>query len=191
MWFLIHVTQPLPKPPEAHVDAVLPPDGGGRAPTGQGAHDHAEASRIVARWMDDLLRIPGTNVRIGLDPLIGLIPVAGGLISSCVSLIIILEAARLRMPITALLRMSGNVFVNALLDSIPVAGDFASIFFRSNSRNLALIQSWQSGEHRKVKRTSGIFVVGFFIVFVLLMVGWAAMWIAIAVWLWHRITGQP
>ncbi len=140
--------------------------------------------------MDDLLRIPGTNVRIGLDPLIGLIPVAGGLISSCISLIIVMEAVRLRMPLTALLRMGGNVFINELLDSIPVAGDFASIFFRSNSRNLALIQRWQLGGQRGIKRSSRFLVFGFLFVFLLLLAGWFVLWIAVAMWVWHRLTGQ-
>src|SRR6478752_1303880 len=105
------MTEPPPKVREARVDAVLPPDGRGPAPTGQDAHDAAEASRIVAHWMDEFFRIPGTNIRLGFDPLLGLIPVAGGLLSTCISLIVVAEAVRLRLPASVLGRMGVNILL--------------------------------------------------------------------------------
>ncbi|MCE9518826.1 MAG: DUF4112 domain-containing protein [Verrucomicrobia bacterium] len=189
MWFLGLVTQPLPKTPPAHVDAVLPPDGKGRAPAGQDAHDASEVSRIIAYWMDEFLRIPGTNIRLGLDPILGLFPVAGGLLSSSVSLVTMIEGVRLRLPISVLARMGANIFFNEVLDAIPVAGDFASIFFRSNTRNLALINRWKSGEQAGIKRSSRLLLAGFLILFFLLLGGWFFLWFTVLRWIWHRITG--
>lgn len=175
--------------PAPRVDAVLPPDGKGRAPTGQDAHDASEVSRIIAHWMDEFLRIPGTNIRLGLDPILGLFPVAGGLLSSCVSLVVLIEALRLRMPLAVLGRMGGNILLNGMLDAIPLAGDVASIFFRSNTRNLALINRWKAGGQASIRRSSRILMWGFAAFFFLLLAGWFLLWFTAVRWVWHRISG--
>jgi hypothetical protein len=175
--------------PEAKVDAVFPPDGKGRAPTGQDAHDASEVSRIIAHWMDEFLRIPGTDIRLGLDPILGLFPVAGGLLSSGVSLVVLIEGVRLRLPVSVLGRMGANILLNEVLDAIPVAGDVASVFFRSNTRNLALINRWKAGEHAGIKRSSRILIGGFVALFVLVLGAWFVLWITVLRWVWHRISG--
>jgi len=175
--------------PAARADAVLPPDGKGPAPTGQDAHDASEVSRIIAHWMDEWLRIPGTRIRFGLDPILGLFPVAGGLLASCVSLVVVIEAIRLRMPVSVLARMGANILINEMLDAIPVAGDFASIFFRSNTRNLALINRWKSGGQAGIKRSSRVFVWGFAALFLILLAGWFLAWFTVLCWIWRRIGG--
>ncbi len=178
-----------PPVPEAKIDAVLPPDGQGPAPTGQEARDAAEASRIVAFWMDEFLRIPGTNIRLGFDPLLGLVPVAGGLLSACISLVVVAEGVRLQLPATVLGRMGWNILINEILDSVPVVGDFLSVFFRSNSRNLALINRWKSGERKKVHRGSRIMLTGLMVLLVALLGAWFFFWISVFVWAWRRIVG--
>jgi hypothetical protein len=183
------MTDGPPKAPEARIDAILPPDGTGPAPSGQDGHDAAEASRIVAHWMDEFIRLPGTNIRLGFDPLLGLIPVAGGLLSTCISLIVVAEGARLRLPAAVLGRMGLNILINEILDSIPVAGDFLSVFFRSNSRNLALIHRWKSGEHKKVRRGSRFMLIGLMVLLVALIGAWFFLWISVFAWIWQRITG--
>ncbi len=175
--------------PEAKVDAVLPPDAQGSAPTGQEAHDSSEVSRIIAHWMDEFIRIPGTNIRLGLDPIIGLFPVAGGLLSSSVSLVVLLEGVRLHLPVAVLGRMGANILFNEMLDAIPFAGDLASVFFRSNTRNLALINRWKAGDQSGVRRSSRILVGGFLALFILLLAGWFFLWITVLRWVWHRIAG--
>jgi hypothetical protein len=175
--------------PAVRIDDILPPDGRGRAPAGQDARDASEVSRIIAHWMDELLRIPGTRIRVGLDPILGLCPVAGGLLSSCVSLVVLIEAMRLRMPLPVLGRMGANILVNELLDAIPFAGDVASIFFRSNTRNLALINRWKAGGQTGIKRSSRILVWGFAALFLLLLAGWFFIWFTVLWWVWHQIRG--
>lgn len=168
---------------------MLPPDGRGRAATGQDAHDRSEVSRIIAHWMDEFIRIPGTNIRLGLDPLIGLFPVLGGFLSSSVSIVVLLEGARLRLPVTVLGRMGINILANVMLDAIPFAGDVASVFFRSNTRNLALINRWKSGEQAGIRRSSRLLVIAFFGSFFLLLGGWFFVWFTVVRWIWHQIFG--
>lgn len=126
---------------EIHVDEVLP-KGTGPTPrpggaTGRPGEDVMAA--LVAKIMDSLFKIPGTNIRVGLDPLIGLIPGAGSPISAFVSLLMIARSAQKGVPNMVLARMAGNVAINAMLDAVPVVGDAASIFYRSNARNYELM----------------------------------------------------
>jgi hypothetical protein len=94
---------------------------------------------LIARLMDDAFVIPGTKVRFGLDPLIGLIPALGATASSFVSLVLIFLSARRGVPKIILARMAVNVLANAAIDSVPIVGDILSIFFRSNARNYELL----------------------------------------------------
>jgi len=96
--------------------------------------------RRVVRWLDSSLRIPGTSRRIGVDPLIGLLPVVGDVASLSLSSWIVAEAHRLGAPRTTLLRMGINLGVDALIGSIPLIGDLWDFGFKANERNLALLE---------------------------------------------------
>ena len=90
--------------------------------------------------MDSAFVIPGTNIRFGLDPLIGLIPALGATATSLVSIVLIGLSARRGVPKVVLTRMAANVLINAAIDSVPVLGDILSIFYRSNARNYELLR---------------------------------------------------
>jgi hypothetical protein len=94
----------------------------------------------VSRLLDDLVPIPGTNQRVGLDPVIGLVPWVGDLVSAGIGLWLIAEAARFRIPTVVLVRMLLNTLVDLVAGAIPVLGDLFDVVSRSNSRNLALFQ---------------------------------------------------
>jgi hypothetical protein len=94
----------------------------------------------VARLMDDIFVIPGTNIRFGLDPIFALLPALGATASSAVSLVLIALSARRGVPKIVLARMAGNVLINAAFDAVPVLGDALSIFYRSNTKNYALLR---------------------------------------------------
>jgi hypothetical protein len=104
-----------------------------------------ESSRRTAHLLDTAIRIPGTRIRIGLDPLIGLIPGIGDAIASAMGTVILLEAARQRLPRKLLARMGGNMVLNASVGAVPVIGDIFSVWFRSNSRNYAILKAWLEG----------------------------------------------
>jgi len=94
--------------------------------------------RVVARALDDSVRIPGTEFRIGLDPVLGLLPVAGDAVSGALSLYIVAESARLGVSPKTLLGMLANVGVDVAGGSIPVVGDLFDAAWKANTRNLRL-----------------------------------------------------
>lgn len=98
--------------------------------------------RRVARLMDSSFGLPGTRWRLGLDSLFGLAPVAGDAASALVSLYIVWEARRLGAPTTLIARMLGNVAVDTLSGSVPLLGDLFDAAFKSNLRNLTLLEDW-------------------------------------------------
>jgi len=95
--------------------------------------------RLIARLMDSCIELPGTNKRIGLDPLIGLVPVAGDVISTAVSLYIVWEGHRLGASRTQVASMLGNVAIDLVGGAIPVVGDLFDFAFTANRRNLRIL----------------------------------------------------
>jgi hypothetical protein len=94
----------------------------------------------MSRLLDDLVPIPGTSHRVGLDPVIGLIPGAGDVVSAIAGGWIILEAVRFGIPGVVLLRMAWNTAVDLAVGAIPILGDVFDVAFRSNRRNLELFR---------------------------------------------------
>jgi hypothetical protein len=107
------------------------------------AEAEAAYARIEAlgRAMDSIVAIPGTNVRIGFDALLGLVPVVGDLISQAISSYIIWEARRLGVSRLTMARMIGNSLVDMTIGAVPVLGDAFDVAFRANLRNLALLKA--------------------------------------------------
>jgi len=112
---------------------------------------------LMTRLMDDVFTIPGTTIRFGLDPLIGLLPGVGGAASAFVSLALIGLSSRKALPKVVLARMALNVLLNAALEALPVIGDALSIFFRSNARNYELLRR-HAGTGRPATRGDWLFV---------------------------------
>jgi hypothetical protein len=84
--------------------------------------------------------LPGTNIRVGLDVLIGLVPVAGDIVSGLVSSYLIWEARRLKVPKWVIGRMVANTFLDTTLGAIPILGDLLDVAFRANMQNMALLR---------------------------------------------------
>jgi hypothetical protein len=145
---------PSETPDEIHIDEVLPPQKGSCSRQTNGQPVESEVAKFLAKWLDNWLRIPGTDFKVGLDPLLSFIPGFGSTIASGGGLIILIEAVRSRVSVPVLLRMAANMLLNTLLDYFPALGPVASAFFKSNSRNLKLLTEWQAGQHDKVKRST-------------------------------------
>ena len=94
----------------------------------------------LARLMDGAFVIPGTNVRMGLDALLGLVPVAGDVISGLISTYLIYEARQLGAPRLLIARMIANTLLDTSVGAIPVLGDAFDLLFRANMKNIALLQ---------------------------------------------------
>lgn len=103
----------------------------------------------LARLMDARFRIPGTNVRFGLDSLIGLIPGAGDLSTFAVSGYMLVIMAQNGASSYVLARMTLNILIDAIFGSIPILGDLFDIAFKANMRNMRLMnQYYKEGRHR-------------------------------------------
>jgi hypothetical protein len=94
----------------------------------------------LSRLLDSAFLIPGTNQRVGLDAVIGLIPGVGDLVSTALSSYIIWEARQLGLPRWKIARMVGNVAADTVLGAIPFAGDVFDVFFRANRRNMRIVR---------------------------------------------------
>ncbi|MCI0363799.1 MAG: DUF4112 domain-containing protein [Phycisphaerales bacterium] len=109
-------------------------------------HEAREAAlrrvRRLAKLLDNELRIPFTKFRIGLDPILGLVLGLGDLIGAALSSYIIIEAKRLGVPRSVLVRMMLNVAADAVGGSAPVVGDVFDAAWKCNMRNVRLLEEW-------------------------------------------------
>ena len=105
-------------------------------------------ARFLAELLDQRFTIPGTSIRFGLDPLIGLIPGIGDTLANLAGSAILFIGAKFNLPKVVLLRMALNIALNTLIGAIPFVGDLFSIWFRSNVRNVQLLERY-AGEHRQ------------------------------------------
>ncbi len=131
---------------------------------------------FITRILDDLVEVPGTGRRIGVDPVLGLLPVVGDAASAFASFWIIAEAARFRMPRIVLARMVLNAVVDLLLGAIPLVGDLFDFVAKANARNLALFRRYATDPAASTADQRS-----FFIGLVVLLVG--------LVWLMAQLVG--
>ena len=99
--------------------------------------------------------VPGTKVPVGLDAIVGLVPVAGDLIGAALGLYLVWEARNLGMSKFQLARMTANVGFDALVGVVPLAGDLLDFLFRSNSRNLRIIRKHLDKHHPHTRIIEG------------------------------------
>ena len=109
-------------------------------------HEAASVAQSVARinalamLMDAAFVIPGTTIKMGLDGLLGLVPVAGDMIASVISSYIVWEARQLGAPQWLIARMLMNVVIDTAVGSVPIFGDVFDVMFRANVKNVALLK---------------------------------------------------
>ena len=137
-----------------------------------------ELLRRVARLLDSALPVPGTSFRFGLDPILGLVPGIGDLVSPLFTLGILWQARDLGVPRVIQLRMIFNVAIDTLTGFVPLIGDLFDFAWKANNRNIALLERHAYEEH-KPSTADWAFValcVGLIAVIVavpLLFLGWA------------------
>src|SRR3954449_7773849 len=102
----------------------------------------------ISKLLDVAFIVPGTNIRYGIDGLIGLIPVIGDLITTAISLWLVREARALGAPWHLTARMLGNVALDGVVGMVPLAGDAFDVMFRANVRNVRLLRRWMARQPR-------------------------------------------
>lgn len=116
-------------------------------PTGSDAASVRRRIEAMEKLLERTLTIPGTRQTVGLDAILGLIPVGGDVVAAVMGAYMIWEARNLGMPKRAMVRMAGNVGFDWLIGLIPGIGDAADFFFRSNTRNLRIIKRHLDKHH--------------------------------------------
>lgn len=155
--------------------------------TALGKSSGVARARGLARLLDDLIRIPGTNIGIGLDPIIGLIPGVGDMVGGLMSSYILIVAAREGVPASVLTRMLGNIALDSLVGVVPVLGDLFDVGMKSNRRNVDLLERYLASPSSTKAASRGV-VALVILAAILLVVGV----IAAGVWvvrLLGRLTG--
>jgi Domain of unknown function (DUF4112) len=109
----------------------------------------------LERVLERSFTLPGLNRPVGLDAIVGLVPVAGDLVSAALGLYLVWEARNLGMSKFQLARMTANVGFDSLVGAIPVAGDLFDFVFRSNSRNLKIIRRHLDKHHPHTRVIEG------------------------------------
>ena len=124
-------------------------------PLGTDPQSVCQRIEALERLLEGLFEVPGLGRKVGLDAIVGLIPVAGDVITAGMGLYLVWEARNLGMPKWQLWRMAGNVGIDSLLGAVPLAGDLFDLVYRSNSKNLKIIRKHLDRHHPSTKVIEG------------------------------------
>jgi hypothetical protein len=144
-------------------------------------------ARALARVLDSAIGVPGTNIRIGLDPILGLVPGAGDIASAMLSAYIVLIAANKGTPRPVIWRMVGNIAVDTALGSLPILGDLFDVAYKSNIRNVELLERYASEPATVTKRSRWLAALVIAIL-ALALIGIATVGVLGARLLWRALT---
>jgi hypothetical protein len=150
-----------------------------------GADRRMQALRSLQRLLDDAFRVPGTNLRFGWDPLVGLIPWVGDALTAIFSCAIILQANHMRVPRVVQLRMLMNVAIDVVVGVVPLLGDVADLAWKSNTKNFALLER-HAAEARPPTVGDWLFVTG--VLAAVLVIAIAPL--VVLYWLVHALVGS-
>jgi hypothetical protein len=149
-----------------------------------GQMQRIQALRELARLLDSAFVIPGTSYRIGLDPIAGLFPVVGDLVSPLFTIGILWQARDFGVPRVVQLRMIFNVAIDTLLGVVPIAGDLFDAAWKANERNMALLER-HAFEEQPATRGDWAFVA----LMIAILIGIAIVPILILGWLVAAVAG--
>jgi hypothetical protein len=130
--------------------------------------------------------VPGTGRRVGVEPVLGLVPGAGDLISAAVGVWLILEATRFKLPAVVIARMALNTFVDLVVGLVPILGDLFDFAFKSNTRNVALFRRYAADPTASTREHTLVLIGA-----VVALVGIAWLFIAAVGWLFSIEIGLP
>lgn len=124
-------------------------------PTGSDARSVRQRVEALEMLLERSFRLPGVNYPVGLDAIVGLVPVLGDIVTTAMGAYLVWEARNLGMPKWKLWRMAGNVAFDTAIGAVPVVGDAADFLFRSNTRNLRIIKKHLDTHHPSTRVIEG------------------------------------
>lgn len=141
--------------------------------------------RSISRLLDNAIAIPGTKIRLGLDPILGLLPGGGDTITGGISAYIVVEAARMGVPREVLGKMVGNILIDSVAGTIPVVGDLFDVGWKSNVKNIELLEKHL--EIAETEKSNPLVVIGLILLLSLIVLGFAAIAFYTVTWFWNLI----
>ncbi len=145
--------------------------------------------RTLTHVLDNAVVIPGTEIRFGLDPILGLLPGGGDAIGSVMSVYIVAECLRLGLPKATLGRMLSNLLIDTVVGAVPMAGDLFDVGWKANSQNLKLLEAHlnnpapQTAADRRFVFLIALGLVGILAIALVL----TTLLVAAIGWIWHAI----
>lgn len=148
------MSEPI-RPQPIHAERVKPDRMRAELPTGSDPQSVRKRIETMEALLERSFHFPGTKYPIGLDSIIGLVPVVGDIVTTALGAYLVWEARNLGMPKWKLARMAGNVGFDTVLGAVPLVGDAADFFFRSNTRNLKIVRKHLDKHHPKTRVLEG------------------------------------
>ena len=124
-------------------------------PIGRDAASVRRRIEAMEALLERAFPLPGTSRRIGLDSIVGLVPILGDVITAAMGAWLIWEAKNLGMSRFHIARMTGNVAFDTVIGFIPLLGDAVDFLFRSNTRNLRIVKRWLDKHHPQMRTIEG------------------------------------
>lgn len=141
--------------------------------------------RRVSKLLDNAIPIPGTKIRFGLDPILGLLPGGGDTVTGAISAYIVVEAARMGVSREILGKMIGNILIDSFAGTVPVVGDLFDLGWKANVKNIELLE-----EHLNVNETGKsdrLLIVGLILLLTIIVLGFAVITFFTVTWFWSLI----
>ncbi|MEG4417656.1 DUF4112 domain-containing protein [Microcoleus sp. LAD1_D5] len=145
--------------------------------------------RRISHLLDNAIPIPGTKYRIGLDPILGLIPGGGDLISSIFAGYVVFKSAQMGVPQETLVKMATNIVFDTVAGTVPVAGDLLDVAWKANVKNIELLDA-HLGSPEQGKKANWLFVAALLLGLMLIVGGVIFLSVMLFGWLFQVITGR-
>lgn len=144
----------------------------------------------IGKFLDNQFRIPGTQIRFGLDFLIGLIPYVGDVSGFIIGAVLVLIMTRYKAGGRVMLKMVGNIWLDGLVGTVPILGDIFDLRYKANVRNINLLkQYYQEGKHHG-SAWGAVLLISLVSIALIISSVWAMFWIVnqVLVWLTQGIS---
>ncbi|MEG4348562.1 DUF4112 domain-containing protein [Microcoleus sp. LAD1_D3] len=145
--------------------------------------------RRISHLLDNAIPIPGTKYRIGLDPILGLIPGGGDLITSIFAGYVVFKSAQMGVPQETLVKMATNIVFDTVAGTVPVAGDLLDVAWKANVKNIELLDA-HLGSPEQGKKADWLFVAALLLGLILIVGGVIFLSVMLFGWLFRVVTGR-
>ncbi|MCC3426782.1 MAG: DUF4112 domain-containing protein [Microcoleus sp. PH2017_01_SCD_O_A] len=145
--------------------------------------------RRISHLLDNAIPIPGTKYRIGLDPILGLIPGGGDLVGSIFAGYVVFKSAQMGVPQETLVKMAANIVFDTVAGTVPVAGDLLDVAWKANIKNIELLDA-HLGSPEPGKKADWLFVAALLLGLTLIVGGVIFLSVMLFGWLFRVFTGR-